>query len=221
MKKRLLLVILSVCLCSVAVFGIDFGVTLDNQTGVSYDGEASLLQKDKAALWFDTALGENFSFTFQGSYTFNIERYFLMDVDVLKLSGKLPTGTAFPSSFNFSVGRIPLREFTEMVLAHRVDGISLQFGFPAFITSFSAGYTGLAAKPNSSIILTKNDLNNSMEDPLFFSSRRLIEKFDIRLFEVFLRQDLFISLLFQQDFTVDPDSIQEGETEFSALNGGN
>jgi len=202
------------------VSGFDFGVTIDNQTGFSMEEEISVLQKDTAALWVDSAIGDKLGITFQGSYTFDIERYFLMDVDALNFSGNFPVYKATPFSIGFSLGRIPFRDFTDLVIAHRADGVELKFSLPFLAASLSAGYTGLLSKPRSSIIMSKTDLKNISGETLFFASPRLVEKLDVRFLEVFLRQDLFFSVIAQQDLRPASAFIKEGSAVFSNTLGG-
>lgn len=219
-----MLVPVLLCLCIGSAVGLDFGFTVDNQTGVSVDGGAEFLQTDKLGIWFKTAIGDTLSFDIEGSYTFDLDRYWLFDVDQLRLDGTFPIVRGERGiNVGFSFGRFHFREFTGLVLAHQLDGLKLQLGLPFMVIGTSIGYSGLYQKPTSSVLMSNTDIANFLEESLFFSSPRLVETLEVRFPELIGRFDLIVSGVFQQDLweVLEPGRlIQEGTTTYDEEKGG-
>ncbi len=198
----------------------DGGLSLLNTTGFTRDGETAFTQRDKASLWMEAGLSKSFKTAFQGSYTFDLERYYLFDVDLLKVEGNFVKYGDTPFRITVEAGRFLFSDFTGKVLAHNLDGIRLETGLPFMTLLVSAGYSGLNAKPNSSIIMSKKDLSDSGEDTLYFSPHRIVEIVSFRFPELFARQHLTVSAILQQDLRPAGELIAEGDTTYSETGGG-
>ena len=201
--------------------GMDFGGNLNNISSASDNfiqgssSQTAVSQADKLSLWFTSYLGQNYTFTSSGSYSFfysydngagEIIPY-LFDIDLFNLYGKFPAvpekgqagpGGQKPSLFSFRLGRFNTADFSQYVLNHKIDGFKLVFGYPNAVLSMSLGYTGFLAKPNSSILLSKADYTDSNNSKVIFASPRAIGIANLTLLNIF-RQELSFSLIFQQD----------------------
>jgi hypothetical protein len=177
----------------------DWGGTVDNSTSVTYAGNDQWLQEDKLALWLSSPIGSSLEFTLQGSYTFSYEQpdliEHILDVDLLQLEGKFLVGQTRSSQLTFRAGRFKSSDMTAFVLDDNFDGIEMGWLTRAANTIVSLGYTGLQWERVSTISITSADSTDS--DNL--APPRLVGSLQAQFPEFFLRQDLFASLMFQQD----------------------
>jgi hypothetical protein len=178
---------------------LDWGGTVDNSTSITYAGGDQWLQEDKLALWFGTPIGSSIEFTVQGSYTFSYTQpdiiEHILDIDLLRLEGAFLLGRNKSSQLRFLAGRFPITDMTALILSDGVDGLAIEWITAAANTIVSLGYTGLQWERVSTIGITSAD--NS--DPNDLAPPRLVGSLQARFPELLLRQDLFASVLFQQD----------------------
>jgi hypothetical protein len=200
-KAKILVLSLIVATTILAgVSALDWGGTIDNSTTVSYVGSDQWLQEDKLALWLSAPIGSSLEATVQGSYTFSytnpgpIEH--ILDVDLMELQGAFLLGSAQSSQLTFRVGRFHSSDITGFVFDDNFDGIELGWLTRVANTIVSVGYTGLQWERVSTISITSSDRTDS--DNL--APPRLVGSLQAQFPELFLRQDLYASLLFQQDF---------------------
>ena len=199
----------------------DFGGFLYNDTKLSVSQPASapvfaIEQKDQLAAWLEARFGTTFSLSAQGSYTFTLERPYLFDLESLKADWRiLPLLRA-------EAGRLAMSDFTGLVLSHTLDGLRLSLELPFSRITGSVGYSGLLFKPVSRILMSRSDSADQTNDAMFFAAPRLIEGMDALFPQLLLRQDLRLSLLFQQDLRPDAAVIAAGEQQeiVSGLSGG-
>jgi hypothetical protein len=196
--------VLSLILATAFLAGLpafDWGGTIDNSTTLSYTGSDQWLQEDKLALWFATPIGSYLEFTIQGSYTFSYTQpgpiEHILDIDLLHLEGAFLLGQNKSSQLRFIAGRFPNSDMTGLVLNDRMDGLTFEWITAVANTSVSIGYTGLQLEPVSTISISSAD-NTDKEDPAL-APPRLIGSLQAQFPELFLRQDLFVSALIQQD----------------------
>jgi hypothetical protein len=194
--------ILSLFLATILPAGLsafDWGGTVDNSTSVTYSGSDQWLEEFKTALWFSSPIGSSLEFTVQGSYTFSYEQpdliEHILDIDLLQLRGTFLIGAAQSSQLTFRAGRFTSSDMTGFVLDDNFDGIELGWLTGVANTSMSVGYTGLQWERVSTIGITSAD--NTDSDNL--APPRLVGSLQAQFPELFLRQDLFASLMFQQD----------------------
>jgi hypothetical protein len=198
------LILATTLLANLSAF--DWGGTLDNSTSVTYAGSDQWLEEFKTALWLSSPIGSSLEFTVQGSYTFSytepgpIEH--ILDIDLLQLQGVFLLGETQSSQLTFRAGRFNTSDMTRFVLDDNIDGIQLGWITRAANTIVSFGYTGLQWERVSTISITSAD--NTDDNKL--APPRLVGSLQAQFPELFLRQDLFASLLFQQDLR------PEGET---------
>ncbi len=249
MKTRRLKIFLYAIFFTSATFtvtSLDFGLTIDNSTSanITQSGNENpsntFSQQDKVAAWFQTEMGTHFDFSIQGSYTYSIDIPVLLDMDSIVIKGSFPyiqneqqpSGKTIPSLFEFQLGRFYISDPTGYVLNHRVDGFGFSFNYPSTIVNVYFGYTGFLLKPTSSILLSKEDINDLSEDSVFLASPRFIGLFNITLLNLY-KQNIAVTTLFQQDLraTINTSDflrdlynsdiiLLEGETTQSAIHGG-
>jgi len=196
-------VILSLILATTplaGVFAIDWGGTIDNSTAITYAESEQWLQEDKLALWLSTPIGSSLEFTLQGSYTFSYTQpapiEHILDVDLLQLRSAFLLGETQSSQLTFRAGRFKSSDMTAFILDDNFDGIELGWMTRVANTIVSVGYTGLQWERISAISITRADSTDS--DNL--APPRLVGSLQAQFPEILLRQDLFASLMFQQDF---------------------
>ena len=200
MKTKVL--ILSLILATIVLAGasaFDWGGTIDNSTSITYAGSDQWLLEVKPALWFTSPIGPSLEFTAQGSYTFSytnpdsIEH--ILDVDLLHLQGAFLLGPAQSSQLTFRAGRFHSSDMTGFVLDDNLDGIELGWLTGVSNTIISVGYTGLQLDPVSTISVSQADETDGDR----WAPPRLIGSLQAQFPEIFVRQDLLASLMFQQD----------------------
>ncbi len=220
MNRFFLLLLIFLFIVVLQSFSVDFGGIIDNATSISGSEDYSFFQKDKLSLWFDAELGKALTFYIQGSYTYSIDRPYFFDLDSLSLAGKFPSVIGSTSLLNFNVGRFVFSDFSKVVLDHNADGLLLGLNYPFANISVSAGYTGLLFKQSSSIVISKADSSDTSREDVFLAPPRLIEAAQILFPELFLRQDLTLSFLAQQDLRSEDEIVTEGEEDPILAKGG-
>ena len=123
---------------------VEWGGTLGNTTTPTYSGtsqELSFQQKDTAALWLDAELNARLSLTIQGSYTYEQDRPYLFDVDILKLHGRYPLRDS--SVLEFNLGRFRGADFTALLFNDNLDGAQVSWRAARVNLSLSVGFLGL------------------------------------------------------------------------------
>ncbi|TFG65134.1 MAG: hypothetical protein E4H36_00880 [Spirochaetales bacterium] len=227
MKKLHLLlgILLLVLVLGGGLYAQDFGITLDNATSIDFEPAAVFGQWDKLSLWFNTGTQNKTVFSMKGSYTFSLESYYLFDIDHLNLKGTYPvSGAKTPREFSFTLGRYYLSDFTGYVLSHTLDGIQIGVSYPFADISASFGYTGLLMKPNSSIVLSRLDYTDLLDNAILTAPPRLVGQVALTFPNLVLNQTLNLTFLFQNDIDrVMPERntyLSEGETVFDPTLGG-
>lgn len=190
----------------------DWGGNVDNLTTPSVAlGSGSQVwaidQRDRAALWAEMRFSPQLSLTAQGSYAYELQLPYLFDLDVLKLDWQvLPV-------LHASLGRFVFSDFTGHVLNHKLDGAMITLGFPAFVLTASAGFSGLELKPYSLILMSRSDLADQSNSGVYFAAPRLVEKLDALFPNILSRQDLTLSVILQQDLRASGSFIQPGDQQ--------
>ncbi|HUV06740.1 MAG TPA: hypothetical protein VMX75_03355, partial [Spirochaetia bacterium] len=201
-------------LFSALLFGLDFGGVIDNSTGIDYMDEATLQQSDKLSLWFNGGMGANVDFYARGSFKYINEKPELrLNLDLLRLNGAFATEEGGPPNFSFSFGRFNIADFTNYVFEHTADGLLLGFRFPAARIRTFFGFTGLLFKHSSDILISTLDAYDSVNDDVLLAPWRVVGLVDVTFQELFLRQTLTVSFLFQEDVRNADDLIEVGEEQ--------
>jgi hypothetical protein len=176
----------------------------------------SIAQKDRLAAWLDARFSPAFSLAAQGSYTFTLDRPYLFDLESLKADWRpLPILRA-------EAGRMEMSDFTGLVLSHTLDGLRLTLDLPFSRITGGVGFSGLLLKPVSTILMTRTDTADLADNAVYFAAPRLVEELDAIFPQLFLRQDLRVSVVLQQDLRPDASVIAEGEEQetVAGLSGG-
>jgi hypothetical protein len=199
----------------------DFGGFLDNDTELAVSQVASspvwsIAQKDRLAVWLDARFSPAFSLSAQGSYTFTLDRPYLFDLDSLKADWR-PL-----SILRAEAGRMEMSDFSGLVLRHTLDGLRLTLDLPFSRVTGGVGFSGLLLKPVSTILMSRTDSADRTDNTVYFAAPRLVEELDALFPQLFLRQDLRVSIVLQQDLRPDASVIAEGEEQeaVAGLSGG-
>ena len=220
---------------------VDFGGSLFNLTGVGNSSGVSsvpgsttgLVQEDVLKGWLQADINSTLSFNFELDGTFNTApilpfntTLLFLNVDLLNLHGSYPFPDSALRLMQFTVGRLLLADFTTLVVAHEVDGVFLDFEFPAVSVNAAAGYTGLVTKGASTIELSKSDLNDYANSGVSFASPRLVELVQASLLSI-PGQKISASVILQQDMrgtfldvAHGSSLLSEGSTTISSSQGG-
>ena len=199
----------------------DWGGFLYNNTELEISPAADPLawsvgQKDQLAVWLDARFAPTFSLSAQGSYTFTLDRPYLFDLESLKADWRpVPI-------LRIEAGRMEMSDFTGLVLSHTLDGLRFTLDLSFSKITGGAGFSGLLLKPVSTILMSRTDSENLLDNDVFFAAPRLVEELDALFPQLFLRQDLRVSVLLQQDLRPATSLIQEGEEQetVAGLSGG-
>jgi len=201
MKARVILLALVLALSAPALFAYDFGAVLDNSSSDGNQQTPGFTQKDKLSLWFNSGQGGNLTFSAAASVQlWNTTPWFILNPDVLSLTGDFPKIEGGPNLFSFTVGRYAESDFTGFVFSGQpIDGFSLGFTYPGAALTLDLGYTGLTLNPLSYIVMTQADLSAQGNSSDYFGSPRVLGRLQLMLPGLFLQQDLALTILFQQD----------------------
>ena len=200
---------------------VDFGGTITNRTGITQKGELSASQNNGIDLWFSVQ-GPALDFLVQGAYSYTYDKsadptlLHLPDVQSLRLRGNIPTDNMGLSRFSFSMGRIPIQDFTKNVVSQMMDGFRLGFNYPNAAISTAFGTSILPNKKSGAIILSKADITDYNETSVLMGSPRVIGLLEA-VFPSVLRQRLTLSGVIQEDLRPlfsnrSADLIPEGQT---------
>ncbi len=208
-----------------ALAALDFGATLDNMSSYGNQQTPAFTQKDKLAGWITTDIGSNLTFTATASVQlWNLSPWYILNLDVLNLSGQFPKVSGGPALFTFTVGRYFESDFTGLVFSQQsIDGFQLGFSNPGMAVSADLGYTGLTLNPVSYIVMTEADAVAQGNSSDFFGSPRIVGRLQVLLPDLFLQQDLTLTALFQQDLRslfASSNLIQPGFTTLTFGRGG-
>jgi hypothetical protein len=198
-----------------SVSAVDVGGALYSVTEVS-NGSPEFGETGRLTLWLSADLGENTDFYLQaGTELSTGDPLFVADVDRLFLKGAYPTGMDVgPAIFNLSFGRDNYTDFTGLLLNHPLDGIRFGLGFKNLSTELFLAFSGLVLKPSSRIVMSSEDYRDQSLDDVYLGSKRLLGGVSLQFPELFLRQQLDVSALFQEDLRplFQDDLPEEGDT---------
>ena len=207
--KKIIILFLILTVFVFYSFAADFGLTVDSNAAVEHTfSEAfdwsGLTYTVKAALWGNASLVDDATVEFQGSYTFSDSRAFTLELDQLQLTGThIIPGENGDSTLLIKVGRFPFSDFSAKVFSHTGDGFSLALNYPLMSVSAFTAYTGFLQQPSSAVLMSESDIADIAIDsiPMFgpLASPRIVEGLNITFPELFAKQTLVLSGVFQQD----------------------
>ncbi len=196
---------------------LEWGGTLDNTTTPTYSGstqELTFQQEDKLALWLEAELNPRLALTVQGSYTYDLDRPYLFDVDILKLQGRFNLRDS--SVLEVSLGRFRAVDFSTLLFTDNLDGAQAVWRSARANLSLTVGFLGLELMPVSTVSMSWADVNNDT----IWAPPRLLEMLQVELPELFGRQSLTAALVAQQDLRGEDQILPEGPSvEFSNMGG--
>jgi len=193
-----------------ALCAIDFGGTIENDTKVGL-GEGEIFeQANRLSLWLQLDFGDTLAFNAQASYIFTLQDMLMYEVDAFAIQGEFPILGESPFMIKLNLGRFPLADFSGFVLDHLVDGIEVIYSNSFMDFRLAGGYTGFLFKKTTSILMTKADSNDIGDDDTFFAAPRVIGLAELTFPEIFLRQNITLSVLVQFDLRPEDDLIAEG-----------
>lgn len=206
-RKRLSLFAIFLLLSASAATAFDWGGSLTNSSEYKTQDESSdedeFFQSNSLSLYLTTQLGRRTELAAEGAYTYTTERPALFDVRSLHMTRTVEPETG-PRQFATRLGRFNASDPTGEVLRHTLDGVSLQFIYPDLELALTAGYTGLLFAPTANVSMSKLDQADDEDDELL-APGRLVGEIEAALPELFLRQNLALAVLFQEDLR-DPNS---------------
>jgi hypothetical protein len=200
----------------------DFGGKLDNATSPALSvGNATLLQEDKLAVWYETGLLDETleltvqaSFTLPYNYSFSAESGDLTpspfwNLDLLTLQGEKLLANGLRRSTTW--GRFPARDYSGYLLADTLDGLEVAWQQARFTASLAVGTTALQFQPYTSVKMSLADEADTFyteDDPLSdkLGPPRLIALLELEVPELIGGRDLLLAMAFQQDLR-DPDKL--------------
>jgi len=223
MKHRTFVLLLVIMLLAggAGAFALDFGVTVSSSTEVSVTDSTDVAETAKAAAYLNHWFSPQLETSVQGSYTYTLDRLYLFDVDhaYARLRTPVQSGET-PWYFDGQAGRFVFRDFTGNVLASSADGARLNFQLAGTTVKVGAGYFGLLAKENSSIILSRSDLSDSTNGDKFLAPPRAFFLLNISMPQYLGRQSLDFSFVAQKDYRSESDlATDEGllDTQYVGL----
>jgi hypothetical protein len=212
---RALCAVFSMCAASaLGALDFDFGGIIGNLSTPSFSQLYTnplfdMDQRNSVALWADLHAGSDFSVLAQGSYTFTLEMPYLFNPDILRMDWRI-----LPA-LELTLGRFLISDFTGLVLSHTLDGLQIGLDVPFASVRAAVGYSGFLLKPTSTILMSRSDSADLLDGTVFFAPPRLVEKLEVIVPQLPLRQQLSISVLLQHDLRWGTTVIQSGEQQQS------
>ncbi|HQO67036.1 MAG TPA: hypothetical protein PLI66_09885, partial [Spirochaetales bacterium] len=186
-------------LCAGNAFALDFGLTLSNDSELSGGGGLSLSQSDSAVLWLSLPIGASSSiyasavYEFSGDFTYlpsysDRVRWYSITAGRVEWEGFV--GLSESMGLGWSVGRIPLQDYSGRVLNGLLDGAVVRLSAGQAIVSAAVAYTGLTFKDDAMILIDADDESAWSDDEVAFAPRRLLASLGLRLVELVPFHDL-------------------------------
>ena len=195
-----------------AQFAFDWGGSASLESGYEHDGESGdPVLENIDSLWLSVDIAKTVSLFLQGSFVSNLDRPYLFDADIARLSFKLSRVPLMDSEVGVDVGRFNFNDFSGYLLNHKADGVRIGFDFPYASLSFAAAYTGFVIKPNSTILMSLSDSADANDDGVTFAPPRLIGEFLSRFPDAVFGQDIVLSGIAQQDLRKSADLVTGGK----------
>lgn len=191
---------LAAALCAGNAFAFDFGLTVSNDSDLSGGGGGlALSQADEAVLWLSLPVGASSSiyasavyefsgdFTYRPAYADSI-RWYSITAGRVEWEGFV--GLSDSLGFGWSVGRIPLQDYSGRVVNGLLDGAAARLSIGQAVVSAAVAYTGLTFKEDALILIDSDDETAWSDDEVDLAPRRLVASLGARLVEVLPFHDL-------------------------------
>jgi len=214
MKARILaLALLAGALLAAPVAAFDFGLDVLNVSSFSYESEWSFSQTDRATLWLSLPVSPSSSIYASGLYEFTASfgpgGYTMvpwrLDLGRTEWEG-LSTGAFGPAtSFRWSVGRIPLQDFSGRVVSSLADGFLVEGSKGNFSARLAGAYAGLLSKNDARILIDADDAVRWADQDQYFAPSRALAGMGLRFVEPVEGMDLGFDAWAQ--FDLGPDGL--------------
>ncbi len=191
-----------------AIFSLEYGLSIDESISAA---NADLSNSIKTTLWTNVG-NESTKFEFRGFYSHSTvtqpEFPYYFDVDILKFSSQFNKSAPELPDLKYTLGRWPIADQTGYIIAHKLDGLYLNFKYPIinFYTNFF--YSGLLWKSGSGISPSLLDGVYAGEEDVNLGSPRFIGITGLSLPPLF-NQHLSLEFVYQVDLRDDEYLIEE------------
>ena len=222
--KRLSVIFIAILILAAggSLAAFDVGGSLTSGTDLSTLDVVGAATEAKVGLWLESGKGEHYSFEMKLDLTaaFTDDGFdFFFNPDYLKLDSLWDDLDYGPSIYATSFGRFTTSDFTGRVFSQKLDGMIMNFNYPAVELTVAAGTTALMFTESGSIlnsasstIMSKTDALQandgiSLMDLIFdpaatgtvFDSPRAVEILTLTFPEAVAKQSFTLSLVAQED----------------------
>lgn len=125
----------------------------------------------------------------QPSYTWTDTRPYLVNLDRAEAAVRY-SGFGGGAVLRGSAGRFTLREKSELIVTHPIDGVEARLSSAPVQARLAAGYTGLLLNPSSTIRVSETDVRESSDNDAFFGPRRLLALAEVTVPAILWRQSV-------------------------------
>ncbi|MGO8692039.1 MAG: hypothetical protein ACLQMF_00060 [Rectinemataceae bacterium] len=192
--RRSLLALIASLVSASSIAALDWGGSLGNQSS-----NQAPTQEDMATLWIGQEFSTALALKVQGSYAYMNENPHFYDIDEVSARGTLPFSGGTAGALSYALGRIQVADGTELVYSGTIDGASLSFSRAAFSVSAWGGYTGLLFGGTTPVYMSAADRTLAVIGSDDLGGKRIVEALGVTFPELFLRQDLRLEALAEQD----------------------
>ena len=135
----------------------DMGGTLNSGSGFSSSDASGISTELGTGLWLESGKGEHYSFEMKLDLNavFSDDGFsFVLNPDFLKLDGLWDDLNYGPSILATSLGRFTTSDFSTKIFSQKLDGLIMNFNYPAVELTIAAGTTALMFADTGSILTT-------------------------------------------------------------------
>lgn len=175
----------------------DFGGQVRALAGWEGPGDGGLLEGEPS-LWIRGTLSASVSVEVRARFLSTLDTR-LLDLERGVIQVQIPRFPELDSLFFFQGGRQVIYDYSAYVFEHRVDGVRLQWKFPFSHIELSGGYTGWQPREVSQIFLSRSDVLDWGDSVITYAPPRTIEIATFTFPQLFLSQDVILSIVAQQD----------------------
>ena len=177
-----------------AAMAFDWGGSISNLST-----NQSPPQEDIATLWIGQEFSTALALKAQGSYAYLAANPHFYDIEEVSAAGTVPLSAGAAGAFSFALGRIPVSDSTDFVYSGLIDGASLGYSRAFFSVSAWGGYTGLLFGGTTPVAMSAADRALAVVGSDDLGGKRIVEALHVTFPELFLRQDLGLEALLEQD----------------------
>ena len=177
-----------------AAMAFDWGGSLNNLSS-----SQSPVQEDIVSLWIGQDFSPALALKAQGSYAYLNENPHFFDIAEVSARGTLPLSGGSSGALSYALGRIQVADSTSLVYSGDIDGASLAYAGALCTISAWGGYTGLLFGGSTPVAMSAADRALVVIGGDDLGGKRIVEALGIAFPELFLRQDLRVEAVAEQD----------------------